>query len=109
MPAKRKVCLPGYPELETEEGRRIYAERMRFLRELHEWASQSTCAEALGLAQPTYFQMESNRQRIRRRDLVTLAAMYGLPLEEAFPAGLGASDVTRVPPSLQGRLRVVAG
>jgi transcriptional regulator with XRE-family HTH domain len=47
--------------------------------------TQQECADALGVAQNTYAQMESGAIRFRRRDLVTLAVLYGLSLEDAFP------------------------
>lgn len=59
-------------------------QRMRELREAH-GRTQQECAEALGVAQPTYAEMEHDKGRVRRRDLVTLAVLYGMPLEEAFP------------------------
>jgi transcriptional regulator with XRE-family HTH domain len=52
--------------------------------------TQQQCADALGVAQNTYAEMETGRIRFRRRDLVTLAVLYGLPLEEAFPSFFGA-------------------
>lgn len=60
-------------------------ERMAELRAKYRH-TQIECAAALGVAQSTYADMESGRGRIRRRDLVTIAALYGLTLGEAFPA-----------------------
>lgn len=60
------------------------AARMAELREQYD-ATQQECADALGVEQPTYAQMEGNGIRFRRRDLVTLADLFGLPKEEAFP------------------------
>jgi DNA-binding XRE family transcriptional regulator len=48
-------------------------------------ATQQECADALGITQASYQQMEVNEIRFRRRDLVTLAALYKLDLEDAFP------------------------
>lgn len=59
--------------------------RMAELRKEHS-KTQQECADALGVAQPTYAEMEGGQGRIRRRDLVTLAVLYGVTLEIAFPA-----------------------
>ncbi len=106
MPYSRKDDPVAYAQLATGHVRGLYAERMKFLREIH-GESQQTCADALGIGQPAYWQMENNEQRIRRRDLVTLAHHYGLTLEEAFPVDLAAAGVLAVPPSMRGRLRAV--
>jgi transcriptional regulator with XRE-family HTH domain len=58
--------------------------RMADLRREH-GRTQQECADALGVAQPTYAEMEGGQGRIRRRDLVTLAVLYGVTLEVAFP------------------------
>jgi transcriptional regulator with XRE-family HTH domain len=70
--------------LVTFDDRQPFADRMRELREANN-VSQQDCAEALGVSQPVYSDMENNRQSFRRRDLVTLAALYKLPLTKAFP------------------------
>lgn len=59
--------------------------RMAELRKEH-GKTQQECADALGVAQPTYAEMEGGQGRIRRRDLVTLAVLYGVTLDVAFPA-----------------------
>lgn len=61
------------------------AKRMAELRQQHR-RSQQEAAAALGIAQTSYSDMERGMLRIRRRDLVTLAEYYGVPLEEAFPS-----------------------
>jgi transcriptional regulator with XRE-family HTH domain len=47
--------------------------------------TQQQCADALGIMQHSYSALEKGRTRVRRRDLVTLAVLYGLTLAEAFP------------------------
>lgn len=50
--------------------------------------TQTQCANALGVAQNTYAEMESGECPVRRRDLVTLSVLYGLNLRQAFPSYL---------------------
>ena len=59
-------------------------ERMRELRESR-GATQTDCGVALGVGQSTYAEMESGDLPVRRRELVTLSVLYGLPLDAAFP------------------------
>lgn len=66
--------------------------RMAELRAEH-GRTQAECAAALGVGQPTYAEMESGRIRFRRRDLVTLAVLYGLDPEEAFPEFFASDKV----------------
>lgn len=73
--------------LATAGERAPFAERMRELRE-EKGFLQRECAEALGVATSVYTEMEGNTVAFRRRDLVTLAALYRMPLHRAFP-GLG--------------------
>lgn len=73
--AERVVLRSFNALLATDEGRAPFAERMAQLRE-ERGASQYTCADALGIDQPTYRAMEMGEVRFRRRDLVTLATMY---------------------------------
>lgn len=75
----------GAMDLTRKEDRAVLGERMHELRSIHR-TTQQQCADALGVAQNTYAQMESGEIRFRRRDLVTLAVMYGLPQDEAFPS-----------------------
>jgi transcriptional regulator with XRE-family HTH domain len=72
-------------DLTRKENRESLGRRMAELREEHR-RTQQECADALGVAQNTYAQMESGVIRFRRRDLVTLAVLYGLRLEKAFPS-----------------------
>ena len=72
-------------DLSRKEQRLPLARRMAELRTAH-GLTQRQCADALGVTQSTYAEMEAGRIRFRRRDLVTLAVLYGLPLEEAFPS-----------------------
>jgi len=60
-------------------------------RERHRY-TQKACAKALGISQGGYADMEGGRSRVRRRDLVTLAVLFGVPLEEAFPAFAESSE-----------------
>ncbi len=69
--------------LESKEDRAAYAARIRELRKERRYRMWE-CAEALGVAVATYSDMEGNNTRFRRRDLVTLATLYGLSLEEAY-------------------------
>lgn len=68
-----------------KDNRAELGRRMAELRQIHR-KTQQQCADALGVAQPTYAEMESGVGRIRRRDLVTLAVLYGMALDEAFPS-----------------------
>jgi transcriptional regulator with XRE-family HTH domain len=77
-------------DLTRKKYRLPIARRMAALRAEH-GRTQVECATALGLAQPTYAEMESGVGRIRRRDLVTLAHLYGIPPEDAFPAFFGSA------------------
>lgn len=70
--------------LATPQDRQRFADRMRELRE-EAGKGQQECADALGVTQPVYSEMENNQQSFRRRDLVTLAALYKMPLTKAFP------------------------
>ena len=72
-------------DLTRKENRARVARRMVELRQLYN-KTQQECADALGIGQSSYSEMEAGQLRIRRRDLVTLAVFYGLSLEEAFPA-----------------------
>lgn len=72
-------------DLMRKEDRVALGSRMAELREEYN-RTQRECADALGIAQNTYAQMESGVIRFRRRDLVTLAVLYGLKLERAFPS-----------------------
>lgn len=72
-------------DLTRKEDRVALGSRMAELREEYD-RTQQECADALGVAQNTYAQMESGTIRFRRRDLVTLAVLYGLKLEKAFPS-----------------------
>lgn len=64
--------------------KKIAADRMRELREAR-GLTQQQCADALGIGQSSYAEMEGGLTRARRRDLVTLSVLYGLELAEAFP------------------------
>lgn len=75
-------------DLSRKRHRLPLARRMAELRAEH-GLTQQQCADALGVAQNTYAEMETGHIRFRRRDLVTLAVLYGLPLEEAFPSFFG--------------------
>lgn len=72
-------------DLTRKEDRVALGFRMAELREQYD-RTQQECADALGVAQNTYAQMESGVIRFRRRDLVTLAVLYGMKLERAFPS-----------------------
>lgn len=61
-----------------------FAQRMYDLRAKHGFTQQE-CADALGVRQNTYSEMEAGAIRFRRRDLVTLAVLYGMDPEDAFP------------------------
>lgn len=71
-------------DLTRKEVRQPLAERMESLRKAA-GRTQQESADALGVAQNTYAQMETAEIRFRRRDLVTLAVLYGMAPEEAFP------------------------
>lgn len=71
-------------DLTRKEDRLVIARRMAELRAEH-GRTQVECADALGVAQPTYAGMEAGNGRIRKRDLVTLAWLYGLRPAKAFP------------------------
>jgi transcriptional regulator with XRE-family HTH domain len=71
-------------DLTRKEDRLPLARRMEELRLGHRHTQQE-CADALGVGQSTYAQMESGDIRFRRRDLVTLSVLYGMDPEEAFP------------------------
>jgi transcriptional regulator with XRE-family HTH domain len=71
-------------DLRRKEDRMPLARRMEQLRNTRR-LTQQECADALGVGQSTYAQMESGEIRFRRRDLVTLAVLYGLTLDDAFP------------------------
>jgi transcriptional regulator with XRE-family HTH domain len=77
-------------DLTRKKFRLRIARRMAALRAEH-GRTQVQCATALGVAQPTYAEMESGVGRIRRRDLVTLAHLYGIAPEDAFPAFFGSA------------------
>lgn len=64
---------------------------MRELR-AHFRHTQLECANALGVTQAAYAFMERGESRIRRRDLVTLAVLYGIAPEVAFP---GLTDLPK--------------
>lgn len=72
-------------DLSRKQNRLPLGARMKELREAHGY-TQTQCGDALGIAWNTYAQMESGACRFRRRDLVTLAVLYGLAPEEAFPS-----------------------
>lgn len=76
-------------DLSRKEDRAPIARRMAELRAEH-GVTQQACADALGIQQNTYSEMESGHTRFRRRDLVTLAVLYGIEPEDAFPAFFGA-------------------
>lgn len=75
-------------DMTRKEDRLPVARRMAELRDRH-GRTQVECAEALGIRQNTYSEMESGKLRFRRRDLVTLAVLYGMDPAEAFPTVLG--------------------
>lgn len=79
--------------LESKRDRAPHAARMRHLRLLH-GLTHEECGAALGVDYSTYAAMEANRVRFRRRDLVTLADLYQMPLDEAFPAHTAASKAS---------------
>lgn len=62
----------------------LIARRMAELRAEH-GKSQEECARALGIRQNAYSYLERGETRPRRRDLVTLAVLYGMDPEDAFP------------------------
>ena len=70
--------------LKSKSDREIHALRMRWLRRHYDKTMQE-CADALGVNVSSYAGIEANGIKFRRRDLVTLADLYGLPLDEAFP------------------------
>lgn len=72
-------------DLSRKEDRMPIARRMAQIRAEH-GMTQQQCADALGIQQNTYSEMETGHTRFRRRDLVTLAVLYGVEPEEAFPA-----------------------
>ena len=78
-------------DLSRKESRLPLARRMAELRATL-GRTQQECADALGVSQPTYAGMEAGEIRFRRRDLVTLAVLYGLALEVAFPAFFRAGN-----------------
>ena len=55
--------------------------------------TQQECADALGIGQTSYARMEAGETPLRRRDKVTIAELYGIPLEEAFPADAEATGI----------------
>lgn len=71
-------------DLARKETQEAAITRMRDLRR-HFRYRQQECAAALGISQAAYADMEYGRSRVRRRDLVTLAVLYGLTPEAAFP------------------------
>lgn len=71
-------------DLTRKESRLPFARRMVELRK-EKGVTQEDCAEALGIGQSSYCSMEAGDLRFRRRDLVTLAVLFGLEPEEAFP------------------------
>jgi transcriptional regulator with XRE-family HTH domain len=77
--------------LDSKKNRAPYAARMRELRQAH-GKTQQQCASSLGVTQPVYAEMEANTLLFRRRDLVTLAVLYGMPLNKAFPAMVVAEE-----------------
>lgn len=64
--------------------RKTVRARMRALRE-ERGLTQQQCADALGVAQNTYAEMELGTGRVRPRDLLALSVMYGLTPTDAFP------------------------
>ena len=72
-------------DLTRKADRLPLAVRMRELRTTHK-VTQQQAADALGIAQNTYHAMESGGCAFRRRDLVTLAVLYGMAPEAAFPS-----------------------
>lgn len=60
---------------------KLRAEELR----LNAGRSQKEAARALGLSQQAYNDALSSDTVLRRRDLVTLAVFYGMPLGVAFP------------------------
>ena len=78
--------------LERKEDRLPLARRMAELREQHR-RTQQECANALGVAQNTYAQMETGDIRFRRRDLIALAFLYEVRPLDAFPGFFGAESV----------------
>lgn len=71
-------------DLSRKENQQAAAVRMRELRK-HFRHTQQECADALGVSQASYADMERGESRIRRRDLVTLAVLYGVNPETGFP------------------------
>jgi DNA-binding XRE family transcriptional regulator len=76
--------IKTYAQLETVGDRAPFAKRMRELRE-EVGATQSQVADALGVSQVTVNDMEAIRILFRRRDLVTIAHLYRMPVSRAFP------------------------
>lgn len=72
-------------ETKRKDDRAELGRRMADLRREH-GKTQQECADALGVAQPTYAEMEGGQGRVRRRDLVTLSVLYGIALDDAFPS-----------------------
>lgn len=58
--------------------------QMRQLREKADRPQHEIAAE-LGIGQPSYHDLEQGATRVKRRDLIALAAIYGISLDEAFP------------------------
>lgn len=83
-------------DLARKENRLLAAARMRELR-LHFRHTQQECADALGLTQAAYASMERGDSRIRRRDLVTLAVLFGTAPDVAFP---GFTDLPKGRPPI---------
>lgn len=72
-------------DLSSKNDRIPIGRRMAELRAEH-GKTQTECAETLGVAQPTYAEMESGVGRFRSRDLIALAWMYGMEPKDAFPS-----------------------
>jgi len=77
-------------DADNKNDRQATAGRLCELRNHHRYTQQE-CANALGISQSSYAEMESGRSRVRRRDLVTLAHLYGLTVEVAFPESAEAA------------------
>lgn len=71
-------------DLSRKEDRMPVTRRMKELRARHGF-TQAECAQALGIRQNTYSEMESGKTRLRRRDLVTLSVLFEMEPTEAFP------------------------
>lgn len=76
---------------ENKPAREQVASRLNELRATYR-RTQQECADALGISQSSYAEMESGSTRVRRRDMVTLAVFYGIDLDQAFPPALAEAS-----------------